>query len=77
MHGQCREVWVRDLTGSWTRHFTLPMPLSTQENKRVLANCQGSLMNAGGNLVMDWQLIRGRGEDGSSNTSRYAKVKPG
>ena len=31
-------------------------------------------MNAGGNLAMDWLLIWGRGEGGSSNTPRYAKV---
>ena len=28
---------------SWERHFTLTVPLSTQEYKRVPANCQGNL----------------------------------
>ena len=27
----------------WARHFTLTVPLSTQEYKRVLANCEGNL----------------------------------
>ena len=29
---------------SWARHFTLTVPLSTQEYKWVPANCQGNLM---------------------------------
>ena len=28
---------------SWARHFTLTVPLSTQEYKWVLATCQGNL----------------------------------
>ena len=28
---------------SWARHFTLTVPLSTQEYKCVPANCQGNL----------------------------------
>ena len=28
---------------SWARHFTLTVPLSTQEYKWVPANCQGNL----------------------------------
>ena len=28
---------------SWVRHFTLTVPLSTQEYKWVAANCQGNL----------------------------------
>ena len=28
---------------SWARHFTLIVPLSTQESKWLLANCQGNL----------------------------------
>ena len=35
---------------SWARHFTLTMPLSTLEYKRVPVNCQGNLRNAGVNL---------------------------
>ena len=34
--------WVIVLC-SWARHFTLTVPLSTQEYKWVLANCQGNL----------------------------------
>ena len=45
-------VWVRVLAedivlSSWARHFTLPVPLSTQVYKWVPAR------NAGGNLAMD------------------------
>ena len=29
---------------SWARHFTLTVPLSTQEYKWVPVNCQGNLM---------------------------------
>ena len=32
---------------SWTRHFTLTVPLSTQAYKWVPANCQGNLDVAG------------------------------
>ena len=32
---------------SWARHFTLTVPLSTQEYKRVPVNSQGNLKNAG------------------------------
>ena len=43
-----REVRVRALAGvivlcSWARHFTLTVPLSTQEYKWVPANCQENL----------------------------------
>ena len=52
-------VWVRALTGdivlcSWTRHFTLTVPLSTQVYKWVPAK-----LTLGGNLVMDWYPIQG------------------
>jgi len=45
-------VRVRALAGdtvlcSWARHLTLPVPLSTQEYKWVLANCWGNLTNCG------------------------------
>ena len=30
---------------SWARHFTLTVPLSTQECKGVLANCWGNVTN--------------------------------
>ena len=33
---------------SWARHFTLTVPLSTQEYKWVPANCQGNLMKCWG-----------------------------
>ena len=33
---------------SWARHLTLTVPLSTQENKWVPANCWGNLTNCGG-----------------------------
>ena len=48
-----RAVWVRALAGdtvlcSWARHLTLIVPLSTQEYKRLPANCWGNLTNCGG-----------------------------
>ena len=48
-----RAVRVRTLTGdtvlcSWARHFTLTVPLSTQEYKWVPANCWGNLTNCEG-----------------------------
>ena len=42
-----RPGWV-NVFCSWARHFTLPMPLYTQEYKWVLMNCQGSLMKCKG-----------------------------
>ena len=33
---------------SWEKHFTLPMPLSTQEHPGVPPNCQRNLMKCGG-----------------------------
>ena len=33
---------------SWARHFTLTVPLSTQEHKWVPVNCWGNLKNCGG-----------------------------
>ena len=33
---------------SWVRHFTLIVPLSTQEYKWVPANCQGNLTKCWG-----------------------------
>ena len=33
---------------SWVRHFTLTVPLSTQEYKWVAANCWGNLTNCWG-----------------------------
>ena len=47
-----RVVRVQALAGdtvlcSWGRHLTLTVPLSTQEYKRVLANCWGNLANCG------------------------------
>ena len=48
-----RVVRVRALAGhivlcSWARHLTPTVPLSTQEYKRVPANCWGNLTNCGG-----------------------------
>ena len=48
-----RAVWVRALArdivlGSWARHFTLTVPLSTQEYKWVPTNSKGNFkINAG------------------------------
>ena len=53
---QGREVWVQDQLCSWEKHFTLTMPLSTQENP---VNCH----LLGGNLVMDWHPMGGGGEE--------------
>ena len=44
--------WVVVLC-SWARHLTLAMPLSTQEYKWVLANCEGNQTNAGRLPAMD------------------------
>ena len=53
---------------SWTIHFTLTVPLFTQEYKWVPANCQGSLTKMlEGNL--EWTSIPSRG---SSNTQLVA-----
>ena len=40
---------------SWARHFTLTVPLSTQEYKWVPANCQGNLPKCwgGGGVTCD------------------------
>ena len=38
---------------SWARHFTLTVPLSTQEYKWVPANCWGNLTNRGERPTMD------------------------
>ena len=48
-----RAVRVRALVGvtvlcSWARQLTLTVPFSTQEYKRVSANCWGNLPNCGG-----------------------------
>ena len=60
--------WVI-LLCSWARHFTLTVPLSTQESKWVLAHCQGNpffLGGGGGNLR--WTSIPYRR---SSNTPSW------
>ena len=36
---------AKDSVLSWARHFTLTVPLSTQEYKWVPANCWGNLTN--------------------------------
>ena len=38
------ETWPVIVLCSWTKHFILTVPLSTQEWKRVLVYCQGNLM---------------------------------
>ena len=43
---------------SWTRYFTIMVPLSTQVYKWVPAN-----LNAGGNLAMDQHPIQGGAEE--------------
>ena len=48
-----RPGWVTELC-FWEKHFTLTMPLSTQENP---VNCH----LLGGNLVMDWHPMGGGG----------------
>ena len=48
-----RPGWVTELC-YWEKHFTLTMPLSTQENP---VNCH----LLGGNLVMDWHPMGGGG----------------
>ena len=42
---------------SWTRHFTLTVPVSTQEHKWVLVNCQGNLIKCWGRATCDWTSI--------------------
>ena len=54
-----RAVWVWApagdiVSGSWARHFTLTVPLSTQVYKWVLAN-----LMLGGNPEMDHHPIQG------------------
>ena len=36
---------------SWARHFTITVPLSTQEYKWIPANCQGNLTKCWGEWV--------------------------
>ena len=74
-----RAVQVRALTGdtvlcSWARHFTLTVPLSTQEYKWVPANCWGKPNKLLGSDLR-WTSIPSRG---SGNTpSRFLLRKPG
>ena len=59
---------------SWARHLTLTVPLSTQVNKWVPANCWGNLTNCG--EVTCYGLASRPG--GSRNTSsRFMLRKPG
>ena len=62
---------------SRARHFTLTMPLSTQEYKWVPANCQG-------NLTECWEVTcdglashPGGGGGGGNTPSRFMPHKPG
>ena len=58
---------------SWAKHFTLTMPLSTQEYKWVPANCQG-------NLTKCWEVTCDglASHPGGSNTpTRFMLQKPG
>ena len=43
---------------SWAIHFTLTVPLSTQEYKCKNAKCQGNLTNAGALPAMDYHPIQ-------------------
>lgn len=40
-----------NVLSSWARHFTLKVPLLTQEHKWVQAKCQGSLVKSWGPCV--------------------------
>ena len=74
-----RAVRVQALAGdtvlcSWTRHFTLIVPLFTQVYKWVPANCWGKPNKLRGNYLR-WTSIQSRG---SRNTpSRFMLQKPG
>ena len=53
------ETWPVIVLSSWTKHFILTVPLSTQEWKRVLVYCQGNLMKfkwggGGGRVTWRW-----------------------
>ena len=61
-----RAVRIRALAGdimlcSWTRHFTLTLPLSTQVYKWLPANCWGNLPNCEG-VTCDELVSRRLGE---------------
>ena len=45
---------------SWARHFTLTVPLSSQEYKWVPANCQGNLQIGVLLLLLDGMLVHHR-----------------
>ena len=45
---------------SWARHFTLTVPLSTQEYKWVKENCQGNLKKCW-EVDLGWTSIPSRG----------------
>ena len=65
-----RPGWVTEVC-FWEKHFTLTMPLSTQENP---VNCH----LLGGNLVMDWHPMGGGGEGRSGDTPcRFKRRKLG
>ena len=74
-----RAVRVRALAGdmvlcSWARHLTLTVPLSTQEYKKVPANCWGKPIKLRGNDLR-WTSIPSRW---SRNTpSCFMLQKPG
>ena len=45
---------------SWARHFTLTVPLSTQECKWVPANCQGNLRKCWRDVYLRWTSVPSR-----------------
>ena len=74
-----RAVRVLALAGdivlcSWARHFTLTVPLSTQVDKWVPANCWGELAKLRGS-DLQWTSILSRGSRNTS--SRFMLQKPG
>ena len=72
-------VWVRALARdsvlcSWTRHFTLTVPLSTKVYKWVPAICWRNLTKLRGS-DLQWTSIPSRGSRNTS--SRFMLQKPG
>ena len=64
-----RVVWIRVLTSaivlySWARHFTLTVPLFTQEYKWLPANCWGNLTECWGVTCDELASHPGRGGGG-------------
>ena len=78
---QDRAVRVRALAGdivlcSWARHFTLTVPLSTQEYKWVPANCWGKPNKLLGSDLR-WTSIPSRGSRNTCTPSHFMLQNPG